>query len=140
MNRAEYEALKGQFQEEHRRDLEALERVWLAAQKLAGRPAALADDAQDLPDEEPPLKRRVPSRNGRRGGGGKVIRAIREIAQKMPPTFTRLDLEAAFAAQHLQVKTGSMKAAIGRLVEVGFLEVTKQGIGRKLTVYRVKPQ
>jgi hypothetical protein len=134
----EYEQLKKQLEddrkraeEEYKKDLEALDRVYRIKNRIAS-------TEQDSPH---------PDNNGAHADDddskttiarGDLSKAVKAAVKAMPSDFTILTIESALLEQGVQAKKTSIRPVLARLEEDKEIEVVTQGIGRRATVYRRK--
>jgi hypothetical protein len=140
MSATDYDRLKKAADEDHRLNLEAIERVRRMEQALAGRtpsPSASPNGAAESHVTPPKPKGPRPAKPG----GGKVISAVRKTLSTLDDEFTRSMIQERLGAMHPKVivKPGSLKAALNRMVETGEIEVVVRGTGRTLAKYRRGP-
>lgn len=125
MTQQEYERLKTQAANEYHANLEAIERVYRMTQPLMpSRQGVIRFDPPQDEDEDAPAT-------------GAVIDAVREFAASMGAHgFTIIDI----ARDQPGLRKGSVRNALSRLEESGFLEVIERGAGRTPHRYRQKEQ
>ena len=129
MTKAEYERLKEQASRDFQENLAAIERVWLMSQAAAEVNGAASPT---------PRQTRVLPKQGT--GRGKVLKAVRKAVKDLTVAFTFETVidNLAAASPSLEVKKGSVNAALKRLVSKGELSIVSHGTGRKATLYKVK--
>jgi hypothetical protein len=76
--------------------------------------------------------------NSERAGKGKVLSALKEVAQSFDGSFTLSNVMVKLTARGSSYKRLSIKGALERLEEEGFLEVVTRGRGPNPNVYRRK--
>lgn len=141
MKLAEYEGIKRRLREKYDRRIAALELIW--EEEREAESVAVTVEPQEPPQRPPEPSSAAPppfqklKRQGFRKGS--LVNKIKEAAALFPTVFTRKELMELMARRSgMLPKLGSTKAAFGRLVEDGFLEVVQQSTGRTPSTYRVK--
>jgi hypothetical protein len=143
MDRATYEALKRRAEEarqraeeEYRQDLAALERVWALAQ--ANGVSTATATASVVSASQSGSRPKHPPKIGR----GKALSEVRAAVQNFSGNFDFKDVLETISVDHpsMEIKQGTVNAALKSLTKKGEIQVVNQGIGRKPTTYRRKEE
>jgi hypothetical protein len=126
MTRSEYDKLKASIEEEHQRNLDALDRIFKIAQDQ--------DSSSSVPAK---LRRKAGS--GPVVGNGKLFRAVLGAKGHVNADFTRQDIiDYLKRDAKIRFSEKSMKTVLWKMKEEGHIEVARQGAGRRPSVYRWK--
>jgi len=127
MTLQELEALKKQREEEHHKDVEALERVYRMMSK----------SAHD--DDKNGAAKKVAAKT-RKTGKGDLRDAIVEIVNGIPAEFSTQTVIELLSDKIPDLKKPSVNVVLNKLVKRGILMLTVKGIGRRPSMYRKKNQ
>jgi len=135
MSDIEYERLKEAAEREYRLNLEAIERIRHMEHALAKSTPSLPTNGKPKNHATPHEPKKAPPQINK---GGKVISAVRKVIVNLDGKFTRNTVQAALEASHpgLDIKTGSLKAVLKRMVETGEIKVLTPAQGRTGATYQ----
>ncbi|MBZ5526078.1 MAG: hypothetical protein LAP21_27980 [Acidobacteriia bacterium] len=126
MKEREYTRLRERLEEDYRRDLESLDRVFRLS---GGDPQALAKSSGQV-------------KRGKKVDRGALSQAIDEVLPKFGSAdFTAADIYQEIQRRHpdMELKESSVSSAVVRLAEDdGPLTVVSQGKGRRASIFKVK--
>jgi hypothetical protein len=150
MTRDEYDSLCRQVAEEHRKNVEALDRVFRLSQGLVTKPGRSIPDSIK-PDGEQSSERKKEDADESRGtdsngetatlGKGELLAAVRKAIGRqveIANAFTILDVIERLQEQGTAGKKASVGSVFSRLEQKGIIEVLKRGAGRRATVYQLR--
>lgn len=130
----DFELLKQQADDEHRRNLDAIERVRRMHELAAKSKAALSppEGGNGKAPKAPPKKTRG------KGKHGAVLSAVRAAINGTDGKFTFKAIAQRIGedSPKLGVKGATVRVILKKLTTAGVIEVVKQGIGRTPTEYR----
>lgn len=132
MNLAELSQLKKKREEEHRLDMEALDRVF-RMQSLDGMKPESNGHVSASPNDRTEKQKKKPNK----GLPNTLKKLVAEFGAK---EFTINDVLELLAKKGKKAKRGTVKNAVKILVTQGVLNVVIQGMGRRQSVFIVKPQ
>jgi hypothetical protein len=139
MTRDEYERLKRQAEEDYRKNVEALDRVFRMSQLLGE-----VEDEETSDNEQPRLRSasllgipESPSTSPERSliAKGDVTRAVNETVRRMRDRFTILDIVQDLGRHQIRIQKGSIRPVLRKLEQDGVIKIVTQGIGRAPTIY-----
>jgi len=137
MTHEEYERLKSKAEEEHRKNLDAIERVFRMSQGIVeAKPTSIARDDNDHDNEEK-------IRGIRNGtllpvGKGELDRAVKAEIATFPNRFTLLDVVEKLQEKSIAAKGPSVRSVMKRLEQQGVVVTVRAGVGRRPTLYEKK--